>query len=126
MVSVALGKKHEKGIGLHLKGHSWQLEVTGADEAAEAEVQDVTRGAAPIKWTVNVSNDRIQLDDGRFIPGHAYRVQIRKGFNNLSSSLVYLYPPDTRSKRSHVEFEEASASASAGSDELLTVPKNAL
>ena len=130
-VGVIVAGRHEKGIGLKSKGHGWELDVEGIG-AAELDLTDVTRGALPLKWTVLVSQERAELEQGRFIAGHAYRVQVRKGAREVQRALVYLYPPDAHAK-SRVDFEEDSATptpAAAPSNDdgmgISIVPKNAL
>jgi hypothetical protein len=43
-----------------------------------------------------------------FIPGHAYRVLVRRGAEALGATLVYLYPP-TVAARHKVTFDDADA-----------------
>ena len=124
-IRVRLGGRSERGTGLRPSGHSWLLELTGAGNT-EIELKDVTKGASSMKWTVLLNQDRAELDDTRFIPGHAYRIQVRKGMME-QSGLVYLYPPQS-SKRTEIQFEDTTKiSPSASNDDgIATVPKNSL
>jgi hypothetical protein len=106
-VRVAVHGKREVGIGLKAQKSGWRLDVAATPDVV-AEVVDVTDGASGSKWTVDVRDGALLLDNERFIPGHAYRVTVRKGLDAVGSALVYLYPP-VSSARSRVTFEDDSA-----------------
>lgn len=110
-VRVALAGKREAGIGLRPRAGGWQLELAPLPGAV-ADVFDVTEGATAAKWTVQVDDGVVFLDQETFIAGHAYRVIVRRGSEALGVTLVYLYPP-TVAQRHKVTFDDADASGSA-------------
>jgi len=118
-VNVSLAGKRERGIGLRPQASGWRLELSRpADDVAE--LIDVTRGVAPTKWVLPVEDGALHLDSTRFVPGHAYRVALRKG----GSALVYLYPP-AQKRTSQVTF--ADDQVGGGDDGGIAItPKSAL
>lgn len=118
-VRVAVRGKREVGVGLRARpGIGWRLElVAGGNETVD--VVDVTEGANATRWTVDVVDGSLLLDEGRFVAGHAYRVTLRHGTSELGSSLIYLYPPAVAS-RHKVTFDDADAGSATGDDILIT------
>lgn len=124
-VRVALAGKREMGVGLRPHGHGWELLLSSQlPVGAVADVFDVTEGAAGAKWTVEVSDGALFLDDETFIAGHAYRVVVRRGSESLGSALVYLYPPTVASHHK-VTFDDVDTSA-APSDGIAIAKKPTL
>jgi hypothetical protein len=107
-VRVALAGKREAGVGLRPRSGGWQLELAPL-AGAVADVFDVTEGASGSKWTVQVEDGVVFFDQETFIPGHAYRVLVRRGTESLGTALVYLYPPSVAT-RHNVTFDDAEAS----------------
>ncbi len=111
-VRVALAGKREAGVGLRPRSGGWQLELAAAPGAV-ADLFDVTEGATASKWTVQVDDGVVFLDQETFIAGHAYRVLVRRGAESLGSTLVYLYPPSVAA-RHKVTFDDAEAKGDGG------------
>lgn len=111
-VRVALAGKREAGVGLRPRSGGWQLELA-TPPGAVADLFDVTEGATASKWTVQVDDGVVFLDQETFIAGHAYRVIVRRGAEALGSTLVYLYPPSVAS-RHKVTFDDADTTGGAG------------
>jgi hypothetical protein len=122
-VRVALQGKREAGVGLRMRSGGWSLEV-GPLPGAVADIFDVTDGANASKWTVQVDDGVVFLDQETFVPGHAYRVLVRRGAESIGATLVYLYPPSVAT-RTKVTFGDADAAA-GNSDGIATVKKPAL
>jgi hypothetical protein len=108
-VRVALAGKREAGIGLRPHAGGWQLELAPLPGAAVADLFDVTEGASAAKWTVQVDDGVVFLDQETFIAGHAYRVIVRRGPEALGTTLVYLYPPSMAARQHRVTFDDADA-----------------
>ena len=119
-VRVALAGKREAGVGLKPRTGGWQLEVAPSPGAV-ADVFDVTEGAASSKWTVQVEDGVIFFDQETFMPGHAYRVLVRRGTEALGATLVYLYPP-TVAARHKVTFDDAEAGDSSDGPTVMKKP----
>ena len=113
-VRVALAGKREAGIGLRPHAGGWQLELAPLPGAV-ADLFDVTEGASAAKWTVQVDDGVVFLDQETFIAGHAYRVIVRRGPEALGTTLVYLYPPSMAARQHRVTFDDADA-VGRGSD----------
>jgi len=111
-VRVALQGKREAGIGLRPHAGGWQLELAPLPGAV-ADVFDVTEGATSSKWTVQVEDGVVFLDQETFIAGHAYRVIVRRASESLGATLVYLYPPSVAT-RHKVTFDDAEAAGGGG------------
>lgn len=111
-VRVALAGKREAGVGLRPRTGGWQLELAPV-LGAVADVFDVTEGATASKWTVQVEDGVVFFDQETFLPGHAYRVLVRRGAEALGATLVYLYPP-TVAARHKVTFDDAEAGSASG------------
>jgi hypothetical protein len=122
-VRVALHGKREAGVGLKKKGNAWRVELAvGAGETVE--LVDVTDGTPSAKWEVQPTDGALVLDEERFVPGHAYRLTLKKGLDALGSTLVYLYPP-TMTGKSKVTFDDEDTSG-GGADDLAIVKKPSL
>ncbi|MDB4969378.1 MAG: hypothetical protein JWN44_5067 [Myxococcales bacterium] len=119
-VRVALQGKRETGVGLRNARGGWRLELVAATTDV-ADVVDVTDGANSARWTVDVADGALFLDEERFIAGHAYRVSLRHGTELLGSTLVYLYAPSV-SARHKVTFEENDGAAGGGDIAILKKP----
>jgi hypothetical protein len=128
-VRVVLSGKSERGVGLRaLDGGRWRLQLPDAVEGDEAVLVDVTEGAVGTKWVLAVDGGVLVLDGTRFVPGHAYRVELKRGGG---SALVYLYPPRPTKGRDRVVFDEdrpapAVAPALDDNDGIAITPKPAL
>ena len=118
-VRVAMHGKREVGVGLRARaGVGWRLELAvGGNDTVD--VVDVTEGANATRWTVDVVDGALLLDEARFVAGHAYRVTLRHGMTEVGSSLVYLYPPSVASRRK-VTFDDADAGSATGDDILIS------
>jgi hypothetical protein len=119
-VRVALAGKREAGVGLKPKNGGWQLELSPLPGAV-ADVFDVTEGSASSKWTVQVEDGVVFFDQETFMPGHAYRVLVRRGAEALGATLVYLYPP-TVASRHKVTFDDAEASGAGDGPTIMKKP----
>jgi hypothetical protein len=120
-VHVRLGDKREAGFAIKQAGGEWRLEL-GRVDAELAEIVDVTSGAASLKWQVEVVGGALRMEEARFIAGHAYRVELRRGPKTLGSALVYLTPPKALAQRA-VSFDEGET---PGDGEMATLPKPTL
>lgn len=124
-VRVALAGKRELGVGLRPHGHGWELLLSSPQPVGSvADLFDVTEGAASAKWTVEVSDGALFLDDETFVAGHAYRVIVRRGSESLGAALVYLYPPAVAS-RHKVTFDDVDTGG-APSDDIAIIKKPTL
>ena len=123
-VRVALQGKREPGVGLRPRAGGWQLELAPLAGTAVADLFDVTEGASAAKWTVEVDDGVVFLDQETFIAGHAYRVIVRRGAEAVGTTLVYLYPP-TASMRHKVTFDDGDTASNSG-DGPAVVKKPAL
>ncbi len=120
-VRVQVGSQHEPGFGVRpSRDNHWRLSFDRTD-ADSAEVVDVTRGALGAKWEVPMAEGALRLDADRFIAGHAYRVELRRGQRTLGGALVYLYAgrPETRQQ---IQFNEEDVAER----EMATLPKPTL
>jgi hypothetical protein len=81
----------------------------------------VTEGSASSKWTVQVEDGIVFFDQETFMPGHAYRVLVRRGAEALGATLVYLYPP-TVASRHKVTFDDAEASGAGDGPTIMKKP----
>lgn len=111
-VRVALQGKREAGVGLKMRSGGWQLELTPI-QGAVADVFDVTEGAVASKFTVEIQDGVVFLDQETFVAGHAYRVLVRRGAESLGATLVYLYPPSVAA-RHKVTFDDTDIGGSSG------------
>lgn len=124
-VRVVLSGKAERGLGLRaIDGGRWRLQLPDAAEGDEAVLVDVTEGAVATKWVLAVDGGALVLDGTRFVPGHAYRVELKRGGG---SALVYLYPPRPTKGRDRVVFDEDRPSPVTADDDGIAIsPKPAL
>jgi hypothetical protein len=128
-VRVALQGKREVGVGLRPHGRGWELQLGVPAAGAVAEIVDVTEGAAAAsKWTFDLTNGPLVLDEQTFQAGHAYRVTVRRGTESLGTTLIYLYPPSASARRK-VTFDDGDAATNAaggGSDPIAVSKKPTL
>jgi hypothetical protein len=117
-VRVALAGKREPGVGLRFSAGGWRLDLA-AMPTATADIFDVTEGSTHAKWTTDIVDGALFLDQETFIPGHAYRVIIRRGAESLGTTLIYLYPPAT-AKRQRVTFDDADTLPNTGDTIAIT------
>jgi hypothetical protein len=123
-VRVAVHGKREAGVGLKAQKKGWRLELAAtADEVAD--VLDVTDGANNTRWTVEVLDGALFFDSDRFIAGHAYRINLRKGTEAVGSTLIYLYPPQSSAK-SRVTFDDEAVNGGANGDDIAVSKKPTL
>ena len=103
-VHVALKGKRETGIGIRPKRNVWRIELGGSKETADISVElvDLTDGAANARLQLAPVDGVVTLDE-RFTAGHAYRVTLSRNRVELTSALVYLFPP-TLTGKSKVQF----------------------
>jgi hypothetical protein len=116
-VRVRLGDKREPGFGVKPVGGEWRLEL-GRKDVDAAELIDVQNG---MKWQLSAGGSALVLD-GRFIAGHAYRVELRHGPKTLASALVYLYPPEAPAQTT-IQFGDGEPSSD---NDMATLPKPTL
>jgi len=127
-VRVAIDGHREAGIGLRSDGRGWRLPLAGSGGVTSVVLVDVT---APNheKWVlaVQAEDGPLTLDGARFVGGHAYRVEIRRGAAIVDRALVYLYPA-RGGKNTRVEFDVdgADSIASNSEDDIRLTPKSAL
>jgi hypothetical protein len=124
-VRVAIDGHREPGIGVHGGAHGWRLPI-GHTAATSITLVDLTSPTRD-KWVVPVQGQAIVLEAGRFIGGHAYRVELMNGITLVERAIVYLYP--TRSGRSaHVElaFDDQDGDEVGADSGLRIMPKSAL
>ena len=117
-VRVALHGKREAGVGLRAGRGGWRLELA-ASPSDVADVVDVTDGANSAKWTVDVADGALMLDEERFVAGHAYRVTMRHGTEAIGSTLIYLYAPAVASSHK-VTFEDEDTAGGGSGDIAIT------
>jgi hypothetical protein len=92
IVQVKVGGQAKQGIALRSHPEGWRLELSGSTANGTAELVDLTPGTPARTLAVPVNGDELLLDAARFIGGHVYRVQLRRGGVAVESGLVYLYP----------------------------------
>src|SRR5450432_2830672 len=92
-LTVALGKTREAAVGIRPEKKLWALELDAALVGADAELRDVTPDVTGARWTLAVESARLVLDGARFLPGHVYRLELRRDRLLVGTALVYLYPP---------------------------------
>lgn len=127
-IRVAIDGHREAGIGLRGDGRGWRLPLAQAGGATSVVLVDVT---APTheKWVLTVQSEdgTLTLDGGRFVGGHAYRLEVRRGAAIVDRALVYLYPTRS-SKNARVEFDVdgPDSLASNNDEDIRLTPKSAL
>ena len=92
-LTVALGKTREAATGIRPQKKVWTLELDAALVGADADLRDVTPNVPSARWSLPVETERLVLDATRFVPGHVYRMELRRDRQLVGSALVYLYPP---------------------------------
>ena len=127
--------RHGSPIHVELKGHTedavalrsvtggWRLDLAGVARTATVTVRDVTAGVAPAKFELSLVAGGVLLDNARFRPDHAYRVEVRKGESVVGSALIYLRPAH---RNGRVDFSAREASPTEADGDLPTVDKGAL
>jgi hypothetical protein len=89
-------------------------------------LRDVTVGAAGRStFELPLAAASIVLDDARFRPDHAYRIELRRGTAVVGTALIYLQP---LKQHGPVVFDdgETTAAPPAADGELPTTDKGAL
>lgn len=125
-ITVALGKTREAATGIRPDKKVWALELEPSFVGAEADLRDVTPDVAGARWSVPVTAARLVLDATRFLPGHVYRLELRRERQAIGNALVYLYPPPAE-RVTRVNLDDRPEPAAAGSDEgFAPVPKGRL
>lgn len=123
-VRIALGGRHERGVGLRGDAQGWRLSLGQAMGATSIVLVDQT---SPLhdKWIVAVDGGSLLLDSARFRGGHAYRIEVRRGPSLVEEGFVYLYPTST-GRASRVEFELAEGAEPLAATDIAITPKSAL
>jgi hypothetical protein len=124
-IHVAIGGRTEDAFALRGAAGGWRLELAGAGAAGTLVLRDVTLGSAgPRTFELALAAGGVTLDDARFRPDHAYRVELRRGTAVVGSALIYLQPSK---RRGPVVFDDRETAApSSSGDELPTTDKGAL
>jgi len=123
-LTVVLGKTREAATGIRPEKKIWTLELDAAFVGADADLRDVTPDVTGARWTVPVKTEHVVLDAASFLPGHVYRLELRRERQLLGSALVYLYPPPSE-RVSRVILEEQPETDDKGFAPA-TVPKGGL
>jgi hypothetical protein len=125
-IHVTIGGRTEEAVALKAATRGWRFSLAGTGkEGGTLVLRDVTLGASgPRTFELPLAAD-ILLDDTRFHPDHAYRVELRRGTVVVGGALIYLQP---LKQRGPVVFDdrEAGAPAAPPSDELQTTDKGSL
>ena len=124
-IHVTIGGRTEEAFALKAAPGGWRFALAGAGkEGGTLVLRDVTLGAGgPRTFEMPLAADML-LDDGRFRPDHAYRVELRRGTVVVGSALIYLSPSK---QRGPVIFDDREAGAPApADDELRTSDKGTL
>lgn len=129
-VRVALAHGREWGVGLRSDGRGWRLSLGGAAGVTAVVLVDETASTHD-KWVLTPQRGALLLDAGRFQPGHAYRVEVRRGSTVVERGLIYLYPSSSggrggRSTRVEFEADAGDLSAPVDEDMIRVQPKSAL
>jgi hypothetical protein len=123
-ITVALGKTREAATGIRPDKKAWALELDPSFVGAEADLRDVTPDVAGARWSVPVTAARLVLDGTRFLPGHVYRLELRRERQSLGNALVYLYPPPAE-RVQRVNLDDRPAPATTD-EAFAPVPKGRL
>ena len=124
-IHVTIGGRTEDAFALKAAPGGWRLTLAGTGkEAGTLVVRDVTLNATgPRTFELPLAAD-ILLDNARFRPDHAYRVELRRGTTVVGSALIYLTP---LKQRGPVTFDDRETGAAApADDELRTSDKGSL
>ena len=116
-IHVTIGGRTEEAFALKAAPGGWRFALAGTGSGAGTLVlRDVTLGATgPRTFQLPLAAD-ILLDDNRFRPDHAYRVELRRGTVVVGSALIYLSP---NRQRGPVIFDDHDASGPAPADDEL-------
>ncbi len=126
-VHVLLDGHREPGVGLHGDARGWRLPITPDRGATDVVLVDETSPTRD-KWILPLDGRAIFLEAGRFVGGHAYRVEVRRGTEIVERGLVYLYP-SRAGRRAQVTFDVgdgAVGSAAGNGGGISLLPKSAL
>lgn len=123
-IHVTIGGRTEDAFALRAAPGGWRLELAAVGGGVLV-VRDVTLGATgPRTFELPMASGPIVLDDARFRPDHAYRVELRRGTVIVGRALIYLQP---NKQRGPVMFDDREADAPAPADgELQTSDKGSL
>jgi hypothetical protein len=126
-ITVALGKTREPATGIRPEKKTWALELDPSFVGADADLRDVTPDVAGARWSVPVTTARLVLDATRFLPGHVYRLELRRERQAIGNALVYLYPPPAeRVTRVNLDDRPEPAAADEAGFAPAAVPKGRL
>jgi hypothetical protein len=124
-IRVTIGtRRHEPASGIRPDKGVWNVIAATDLTGAAAEMVDLTPDAPRSRWVVDVTGDKLVLDARRFLPGHVYKLDVRKEKRVIGSVLVYLYPPPAEGV-GRVEFKDEESKKKDSSD-VDTVPKGDL
>jgi len=114
-IHVTIGGRTEDASALKAAPGGWRLTLAGTGkEAGTLVVRDVTLNATgPRTFELPLAAE-VVLDDGRFRPDHAYRVELRRGTTVVGSALIYLTP---LKQRGPVTFDDRETGAAAPADD---------
>jgi hypothetical protein len=124
-IHVAIAGRTEEAVALKATPGGWRFALAGVGkEGGTVVLRDVTVGATgPRLFELPLTADML-LDNERFRPDHAYRVELRRGTVVVGSTLIYLSP---NRQRGPVTFDDREAGAPApADDELRTSDKGSL
>jgi len=115
-IRVAINGRTEDAVALRFDRGGWRVTLAGAGAGGTLVLRDVTLGASgPRMFELPLAADML-LDDARFRPDHAYRVELRRGTVVVGSALIYLSP---NRQRGPVIFDDHDASGPAPADDEL-------
>jgi hypothetical protein len=116
-IHVTIGGRTEEAVALKAAPGGWRFALAGTGkEGGTLVLRDVTLGASgPRTFELPLAADML-LDDARFRPDHAYRVELRRGTVVVGSALIYLSP---NRQRGPVIFDDHDASGPAPADDEL-------
>lgn len=115
-IRVTINGRSEDAVALRFDRGGWRVTLAGAGAGGTLVLRDVTLGASgPRTFELPLAADML-LDDARFRPDHAYRVELRRGTVVVGSALIYLSP---NRQRGPVIFDDHDASGPAPADDEL-------
>ncbi len=132
VIQLKVGSQRRDTIALRARTEGWRLVLSGTTANGSAEIVDLTPGTPARTLSVILNGDELLLDNTRFVGGHVYRVQLRRGGVAVESGFVYLYPmvylkDAPRSKEpQRLKFAGDEAAASDGDDTIKPVSKSGL
>jgi hypothetical protein len=119
-IRISLAGQRQAAQALTPGAQGWRLDL--ARLRGTLRLSDVTVGAAPSTMELQVSGAAVLLENGRFRPDHAYRIELRKGMTVVGTAFIYLKPPP---RQRAIRFNDKDTSASADG-ELVTIAKGTL